>query len=104
MKKKIRKIIEDLGWSIVETGDSGAEIYKHSPLGEDFYFYVSDVKDIVNEVVEYAESFDADEHAEIWIENRGKNGVPNSIRDLLQDADDIKEMLQELSDNLESVK
>ena len=28
----------------------------------------------------------------MWIECRGKNGVPDSIRELLQDADDIKAM------------
>lgn len=97
MNKKIRNIIENLGWRIVETSDGGAEIFKNSPLGEDFFFYVSDRKDIVNEIVEYAENFDAEEHAEMWIEYRGTKGVPNSIIDLIRDADDIKEMLEELA-------
>ena len=40
-----------------------------------------------------ADDFDADEHAAGWIEIRGTRGVPDSIRTLLEDADEIKSKL-----------
>ena len=45
--------------------------------------------------------FDPDEHAEMWIENRGENGTPNSIKDLINDALDIEKMIYELIQYLE---
>jgi hypothetical protein len=41
--------------------------------------------------------FDHDEHAEMWVEGRGKNGVPGTIRQLLDDAEAIDKMLQDLA-------
>ena len=32
----------------------------------------------------------------MWVEHRGENGVPNSIRELIDDADAIQGMLDEL--------
>lgn len=54
----------------------------------------------IKEVEEYANGFDADEHAEMWIESRGKGGCPSSIRELINDADAIQEMLDELAEAL----
>ena len=50
------------------------------------------------DIAEYAAEFDADEHAEMWVDKRGQNGVPNSIRALIDDADAIQEMLDELAE------
>lgn len=36
----------------------------------------------------------------MWVESRGKRGVPDSIRTLIDDADAIKEMAFELADAL----
>ena len=55
---------------------------------------------VAEKVREYAYDFDPDEHAEMWVESRGKRGVPDSIRSLVDDADAIKEMLFELADVL----
>lgn len=61
-----------------------------------------EVENFPESVREYANDFDADEHAAMWIEARGKvNGVPDSIRELIKDAEAIKEMLNELADALE---
>lgn len=99
MNKRFERICEKLDWSINEYKNN-VELEKFSPAGEDFFFCV-DKKDFINNVVEYAEDFDADEHAEMWIENRHTvSGVPQSIRTLIDDADAIKEMLLELAENL----
>lgn len=99
MNRKIRRICENLDWSIHEYKDD-VELEKYSPAGEDFFFCV-DKKDFIKNVIEYAEDFDADDHAEMWVECRHTvSGVPQSIRTLIDDADDIKKMLLELAENL----
>jgi len=64
----------------------------------------ADVDELAREVRRYAADFDADEHAAMWVESRGKRGVPDSIRTLIDDADAIQEMLDELADALTAVK
>lgn len=76
----------------------------HSPLGEDLpeEFEVDTIKELVKEMRDRADNYDADEHAELWVGSRGEHGVPNcSIRDLLDDADEIGEMYNTLADVLE---
>lgn len=62
------------------------------------------MENFLESVREYANDFDADEHAEMWIEARGRvNGVSDSIRTLIDDAEAIQKMLDELADALEGV-
>lgn len=97
MKKQIRAIIEDLGWRIMKCGDGTVELEQHSPAGEDFSFTVSE-KNIVEEIEQYADDFDPEDHIEMWITARrnGTSGVPTNS-ELVADAAAIKEMLEELS-------
>ena len=44
----------------------------------------------------YIGSYDVDDEVEIWIDGRGKNGVPNSIKALVEDAEWKLEMLKKL--------
>ena len=50
-----------------------------------------------------ADDFDADEHAAMWIENRGNDGVPDDIRTLIDDAKYIKDTLLSVADQLEGI-
>lgn len=97
MKKQIRAIIEALGWRIIKCGGGTVELEKSSPAGEDFIFSVSE-KNIVADIEEYAETFDQDEHIDMWIGARkhGTAGVP-STRELVEDAKAIEDMLEELA-------
>lgn len=99
MNKALKRVCENLDWTVREYKED-IELAKYSPAGEDFFFAVS--KDnFLTEVINYAEEFDADEHAEMWIENMHTvKGVPQSIRTLIEDADAIKEMLLELATKL----
>lgn len=62
---------------------------QYTPLGEDWCIEIDfdTVSELVEKLWEYSDNYDADEEAEIWINCRGRNGVPSSIRDLLDDAD-----------------
>lgn len=104
LKQKYIDILEENDWSVSSYTDDGrVELQKYSPAGEDFSIIV-EVEDFTESVRKYANDFDADEHAEMWIEARGEvNGVPESIRELIEDAEAIQEMLDGLADALEAV-
>lgn len=104
LKQKYIDILEENDWSVSSYTDDGrVELQKYSPAGEDFSITV-EVEDFSNAVRDYAIDFDADEYAAMWIEARGKvNGVPESIRELIDDAEEIQEMLDGLADALEAV-
>lgn len=99
-------IEEKTGWSISDTGfgpdsEPGWELSQYSPAGEDFSFGVchnNDYEKAIEDIKDYANNFDEDEHIEMWIEARhnGVAGVP-STRELVEDAKDIHEMLKELA-------
>ena len=97
---------EELGWCIRES-DTEWEFIQNSPAGEDFFFdiSVSDVHnagDMVREIRSYANDFDEEEHAKMWIEAQGKvSGVPD-VKTLVKDADAIKLMLNELASAMEN--
>lgn len=83
------------------------ELETYSPEGEDVIVsltYDGTEEDFIRQFRSYAEGFDAEEHAEMWIEGRGKNGVPDSIKDLLEDAEWQKEMLLEVAKELSGRK
>ena len=82
------------------------ELETYSPEGEDVIIpliYDGTEEDFIRQFERYAEGFDAEEHAEMWIEGRGKNGVPDSIKDLLEDAEWIKGTLMEIADELNNL-
>ena len=96
MNNKQRKICDNLGWGLREDGKY-VDVCQYSPAGEDFFFTVPK-RNFAQEVDQYADDFDADEHAEMWVECRKTvSGVPQSIRTLIDDADAIQEMLYKLA-------
>ena len=86
---------EELGWSVSYDDNDTVELSQGSPAGEDFYFTVPKLN-FCDEVFDYANDFDPEEHAK---ENIGMSGAPG-LRELLDDADAIKRMLLELSEAL----
>lgn len=99
---KIIEVAEGLEWTVMADEDS-VEFYKFSPAGEDFGFGVGS-KDIISEVRGYANGFDTEEHVKMWLDARvrGTGGVPD-LKTLVQDADDIQEMLDDLAEALEEI-
>ncbi len=96
--------LEKLDWSVSSYTDDGrVEIEKYSPAGEDFGICV-EVNDFPRSVREYADGFDVDEHVALWIDGRGKRGVPETARELVEDAEAIQHMLLDLADALEGKK
>lgn len=97
-KEKFIEVCEANDWRVIENGAGDFELEKYSPEGEDFTFavYVNNENDADywQEVFDYAENFDPADHAVMWYgQNRGE---PFSLQILLDDANAIKEMLEQL--------
>ena len=90
--------IETLDWDVYCDGDGSVELYQFSPAGEDFGFTVSE-SNLIEDVKDYAESFDSEEHAAMWYDAKQIRCVP-SLHELVEDADAIQEMLNDLATNL----
>lgn len=109
--EELQKYIEGKGWVISDCSfneDIDWEISKHSPAGEDFCFNIqcsNAVEDAIHAIAEYTNSFDEEEHIKMWLNakdiDNNRLNVP-SITELVEDAKNIKQMLTELSEGLES--
>lgn len=101
LQDEIIEIFEDNGFTIgdIEEQHDGSycvELNQSTPLGEDWWVCLvfdkpandhQTLEELFIEAFEkYTYNFDVNEEAEIYIDCRGKNGVPNSIKDLIEDA------------------
>lgn len=108
LSKKIIEVIEKEGFSVqVDKQSNGycADLNQSTPLGEDWWVCVvfdETEDDFVDEIRDYCVGFDPEDEAELYIQNRGKNGIPTSIRALLDDQDWKDEKLKSLSDALDN--
>lgn len=95
---------EELEWNWYDCNDGYIELKKSSPAGEDFWIAVN-AGNLVDEVRSTCDSFDTEEHVHRLLDAKenGFRGVP-SLKVLVEDADDIQEMLEELADALEGVE
>lgn len=107
LEKRFIEVAEGLGWNMLidDQGDiTCVEFEKHSPAGEDFSFDVEygDAIYLPAKVFSMWNGFDPEEHAEMWLDAKknGVDGVPG-LRTLIDDADYIKDMIEELYDKLE---
>ena len=111
LNDKIVEIIENKDFYMNKIEKQGDDFYldlgQDTPCGEDWWetiWFDGTDNGFIEAVRKRYNDFDVDEEAEIWIENRGKNGVPNSIRDLIEDAEWKETMLGELADELEKLE
>lgn len=111
LNDKVIEIVENNGFSIHEVEKQGNDFYveinQGTPLGEDWWetiWFDGTDKGFIESVRERYNNFDVDEETEIWIENRGKRGVPSSIKALVEDAEWKESTLGELADELEELE
>lgn len=111
LSKRVEELLEGYDFSLCgeiaerynDKGRYDIELETCSPEGEDVIvslIYDGTEESFISAFTEYASCFDAESHAEGWIEIRGRNGVPGSIKSLLEDAEWIKGRLMEVSDGL----
>ncbi len=114
LSKRIEELLEEYDFSLCgeiierynDKGNYDVELETYSPKGENIIVpltYDGTEESFIHEFVDYANDFDAEEHAEMWIESRGKNGVPESIKNLLEDAEWIKNTLMKIAEELNNL-
>jgi hypothetical protein len=103
LESTIQSKLEELriDWNVITVKKQDESYYVelefYSNAGEDFVFDIwcdGTFKDFLHKLWDYSQSFDPDEHAEMWVGIRGQNGVPDSIRTLIDDADAIGKELE----------
>ena len=105
LRQEYLDILEKREWSVSGYTDDGrVELEWWSPAGEDFLVCVN-VENFPDEILDYSDSFDLDEHIAMWIETKqnGTQGVPNA-RQLVHDAEEIEKELDELAFELQEAE
>lgn len=110
LHEDILRIIDDFEFAIIENNNQSNGNYitleRFTPAGEDWcptIWFDGTNDGFVESVRELYEDFDVDEETEMWIEGRGKNGIPSSIRVLVEDAEWKENTLGELAEELEKL-
>lgn len=110
LSKKIIEVLDSHGFSFDSIEEQGNEYYiemnNGTPAGEDWWVTIwFDGTDtgFIDSLEEVINDFNVDEEVEIWIPGRGKNGVPNSIETLVEDAKWKLKQLEELLIDLKEV-
>lgn len=105
MNQLIEEIFENYGWSAKEykgedEHEGEIEIENWSPAGEDLIEtleYDGTDDSLLNSLKQMRDNFDEDEHVKMWVQSMDSvSGVPQSIRALVEDAEQIKEMYNDL--------
>ena len=98
-----KKYFAKEGWTVIDYSENENEvdwdIRQTSPAGEDFGFEIqceAKPKEIVKAMNGFINSFDINEHVQLYVHSAGRNGVP-PIDELVEDAKEIKNMLNFLA-------
>lgn len=111
LNDKIINVLENNDFAISEINKLDnkyyVEINQYTPEGEDWWetiWFNGTDEGFIEAIRKRYNNFDVDDEAEIYIENRGKNGVPNSIKALIEDAEWKESTLGTLADELEELE
>lgn len=104
LTEKEVNVCVSLQWKVAEADNGFVELENVSPAGDDLVLYSFPDDTLYETVKKSLDSFDVDEHVELWIGSRGVNGVPGTVRELLDDAEAIREMLCDLERELRKVQ
>lgn len=81
------------------------QLHWYSNAGEDIWetiYHSNTIESIVKAISGLADNFDAEEHTKLYVNSAGENGVP-SLKELIEDAYDIKEFLMNIASELTNI-
>lgn len=112
--KRIEKALDELGfgrydWEKREDGSwYGIIEFWTDTAGQDIPTEIEfdgTAEDFVKKFCEAADNYDVDEQVELFIGMRGKQGVPDTVRELLDDCQEAKDTLMMIAEKLkEAIK
>ena len=109
LSEKELKVLEEMNFDVNECEQDGreyVELSQYTPLGEDWYitiWYYGNTT-FIKEFYTFAHLFDYEEEQTPYIANRGKNGIPDSIKDLLEDGRWKAKILTQTAKRLRNIK
>lgn len=111
LKKELIDVIKDNGFtcsSIEQQGDKDfyVELSQTTPAGEDWHWTVwfdGTDDNFISALEDDIYYFDVDEQVEPFIDNRGKYGIPGSIKLLVEDAEWKLKQLEKLFDAINNI-
>lgn len=101
--KRIEEVLDNMGISYEIKKDYALIEFWTDTAGQDIPVeidYDGTVENLVDKFTAHAENYDVDDEVEIYVNMRGENGVPSSIRELLDDCQEAKDTLMEIANNL----
>ena len=101
---RIKEVLDNLDVKYEITNDYALIEFWTDTAGQDISVEINHngtAEDIIKQFSEYAENYDVDEEVEIYAEHRGKNGVPATFRELLEDMQEAKDTLLAISNKLQ---
>lgn len=104
--EKLIKILEKNGWDVTQF-DGYIDIEQWSNLGEDLIEEIEckNTEEFIKEFENIVKNFDVDEHVELYVNSRGKNGVPNcTVQELIDDAKEIKQLYERTLNDIKGKK
>lgn len=107
--KKIKEILEEKGvkYEIRPKEGYGLVEFWTDTAGQDIpteFDFDGTPEGFVKEFVERAENYDVDEEVELYADMRGKQGVPDTIRELIDDCQEAKNTLLDIAKALKDEK
>ena len=102
--EKIEEVLEEMGikYSIKEK-EALVEFWTDT-AGQDIpteFEFDGTAEDFVKQFTELAEGYDVDENVEMWVSMRGKDSVPDTVRELMDDCQEAKDTLMEIAKKLQ---
>ncbi len=106
-RKEIENVLNELGVQYkIEDTEALIEFWTDT-AGQNIpveFNYDGSGKNFIEEFTSFAENYDVDEEVEIFIEMRGKRGVPDTVRELLDDCQEAKDTLMQIATRLKEAE
>lgn len=103
--KRIEKVFEEAGIKLeINEGSVLVEFWTDT-AGQDIpveFEFDGTPRDFIEKFSEQADAYDVDENVELYVNMRGQNGIPNTVRELLDDCQEAKDTLMEIKEALEN--
>ncbi len=103
--ERIENVLEEMGIKYSIDGKNVLVEFWTDTAGQDIpveFKFDGTPESFVKEFTECAEIYDVDEEVELYVNSRGERGVPNTIRELLDDCQEAKDTLMEIARKLKA--
>ncbi len=104
--KRIERILDDMGIKHKIESDHALIEFWTDAAGQDIpveIYYDGTEIDFIHQFADYAENYDVDEQVELFVGMRGQNGVPGTVREIIDDCQEAKDTLTKIANRFLSL-